>query len=90
VAEAGFELSPASPVEVVGESGGGSRDDDSVMREREYVKSSDWARFCKERGFEIWSLSLDSRRESDPRLIASSECLVRCGIPEPMGGKGAQ
>ena len=65
-----------SPVDVVGESGGG-RFDDSVMRERENVRSRDWARFWRERGLEICSLSLASRSESEPRLIASSLCLVR-------------
>jgi len=82
VAEVGLELPPVSPVDVVGESGG-SRED-SVIREREKVKSSDWARFCSERGLDICSFSFASRRESDPRLIASSECLVRCGIPDPL------
>jgi hypothetical protein len=44
VAEAGLEF-PPSPVEFVGDSGGGRRDDDSVMRDNEEVKSSDCARF---------------------------------------------
>jgi len=41
VAEDGEELPPVSPMDVVGDSGGGSLDDDSVIREREKVKSSD-------------------------------------------------
>lgn len=41
VAEEGLELPPVSPVEVVGESGGGSPEDDSAILDREYVKSSD-------------------------------------------------
>lgn len=82
VAEVGLEF-PPSPVEFVGDSGGGRRDDDSVMRDSENVKSSDCARFCKERGFEIWSFILDSKSESEPRFKASSVFLVREGIPEP-------
>jgi hypothetical protein len=77
VAEVGLELPPVSPVEVVGDSGGGRREDDSVMRDRENVRSRDCARFCKERGFEICSLSFASKSESDPRFSASSACLVR-------------
>lgn len=83
VTEVGLELPPVSPVDVVGDSGGGNLEEASVMRESENVKSSDWARFCNVRGFEIWSFNLASRSESDPRLMASSECLVRWGIPEP-------
>lgn len=82
----GLELPPVSPpaVEVVGDSGGIILELDSVILEREYVRSSDWARFVRERGLFSWSLSLASRRESEPRLRASSvECLVRLGIPEP-------
>jgi hypothetical protein len=75
VAEDGLELPPVSPVDVVGDSG--TPLEDSVIRERENVKSSDWARFCSERGLEICSLSFASSRESEPRLMASSECLVR-------------
>jgi len=41
VAELGLELSPVSPVEVVGDTKGISRDVDSAMRERDIVKSSD-------------------------------------------------
>jgi hypothetical protein len=76
VAEVGLESPPVSPVEVVGESGG-RREDDSVMRDRENVKSRDCARFCKERGFEICSLSFASNRESEPRFKASSVGFVR-------------
>jgi hypothetical protein len=83
VAEVGLEF-PPSPVEVVGDSGGGRRDEDSVMRDSEEVKSSDCARFCNDRGFEICSFILVSRRESDPRFRASSVFLVREGIPEPL------
>lgn len=84
VPEIGLEFPPVSPpvVEVVGESGG-IMELDSVIFEREYVRSRDWARFVKERGLVSWSLSLASRSESEPRLIASSVCLVRPGIPEP-------
>jgi len=89
VAEIGLEF-PPSPVEFVGDSGGGKRDDDSVMRDSEEVKSRDCARFCSDRGFEICSFILVSRRESEPRLSASSEFLVRDGIPDPMGGNGVQ
>lgn len=81
VADEGLELSPVSPVDVVGDSG--TPLEDSVIREREKVKSSDWARFCSERGLEICSFSFASSRESDPRLKASSECLARLGTPEP-------
>jgi hypothetical protein len=77
VAEVGLGLPPVSPVEVVGDSGGGRRDADSVIRERENVRSSDCARFCKERGLEICSLSLASRSESDPLFKASSVFLER-------------
>jgi hypothetical protein len=78
VAEVGLGLlPPVSPVEVVGDSGGGRRDADSVIREREKVRSSDCARFCKERGLEICSLSLASRSESDPLFNASSVFLER-------------
>lgn len=45
VTEVGLELPPVSPVEVVGDSGGGSREEDSVIRDSENVRSSDWARF---------------------------------------------
>jgi len=89
VAEVGLEF-PPSPVEVVGDSGGGRRDDDSVIRESEEVKSSDCARFCSDRGFEIWSFILVSKRESDPRLSESSIFFAREGIPEPIGGNGVQ
>jgi hypothetical protein len=41
VTEDGLEFSPVSPVEVVGDSGGASREADSTMRERDMVKSSD-------------------------------------------------
>jgi hypothetical protein len=75
VAEDGLELPPVSPVDVVGDSG--TPLEASVMREREIVKSSDWARFCSERGLEICSFSFASSRESEPLLRASSECLVR-------------
>jgi hypothetical protein len=44
VAEAGLELPPVSPVDVVGDSGGAFAED-SVIRENENVKSSDCARF---------------------------------------------
>ena len=60
----------------VGLSGMGA-EDDSVMRESEFVRSSDCARFCIDRGFESCSRSLASSRESEPRLIASSLCRVR-------------
>jgi hypothetical protein len=83
VAEVG--LDPPSPVEFVGDSGG-RRDDDSVMRDRDEVKSSDCARFCSDRGFETCSFILVSKRESEPRLSASSVFFVREGIPEPLGG----
>jgi hypothetical protein len=75
VADDGLELPPVSPVDVVGDSGAPL--EDSVIRDRENVKSSDWARFCSERGLEICSFSFASSSESEPRLIASSECLVR-------------
>lgn len=75
VAEDGLELPPVSPVDVAGDSGVPL--DASVIRERENVRSRDWARFCSERGLEICSFNFASSRESDPRLIASSECLVR-------------
>jgi len=74
VAEDGLELPPVSPVEV-GDSGAPL--EDSVIRERENVKSSDCVRFCRERGLEICSFSFASNKESEPRLMASSECLVR-------------
>lgn len=63
----------------MGDSGGGGNvEPDSVIRDRENVKSRDWARLFNERGcFVICSFSLDSRRESDPRLIASCVCLER-------------
>lgn len=41
VTDVGLEFPPVSPVEVVGDSGGGRRDDDSVIRDREDVKSND-------------------------------------------------
>lgn len=82
VAEIGLEFPPVSFPELVGDSGGG-RPDDSVIRDSEYVKSSDCARFVKERGLENCSFNLASRSESDPRLIASSVCLAREGMPEP-------
>jgi hypothetical protein len=81
VAEVGLEFPPVSPAEVVGESGGTL--EDSVIRERENVRSSDWARFWSDRGLEICSFNFASSRESDPLFMASSECLVRWGIPEP-------
>lgn len=62
---------PVSVSEVSGDSGR-ERREVSVMRERDIVKSSDWARLVSERGFERWSLSLDSKRESEPRLSESS------------------
>ena len=62
---------PVSVSEVSGDSGR-ERRDDSVMRERDIVRSSDWARLVSERGFERWSLSLASKRESEPRLSESS------------------
>jgi hypothetical protein len=83
VAEEGLEFSPVSPVDVVGDSGGGRRFADSAMRESDIVKSSDWARFCRERGLEMCSFIFASSSESDPRFAASSVCLVRCGIPDP-------
>lgn len=89
MAEVGLEF-PPSPVEFVGDSGGGRRDDDSVMRDNEDVKSSDCARFCSDRGFEICSFILVSKRESEPRFSASSVFFVREGIPEPIGGNGVQ
>ena len=83
VAEEGLELPPVSPVDVVGDSGGGTLGDDSVIRESEKVKSSDWARFCNDRGLDICSFNFASRRESEPRFNASSVFLGRLGIPEP-------
>jgi hypothetical protein len=83
VAEAGLEFPPVSPVGVVGDSGRAKREDDSVIRDREKVRSRDWARFCKERGFDICSLSLASKRESDPRFNPSSTFFARWGTPEP-------
>jgi len=77
VAEFGLEFSPVSPVDVVGDSGSGRREVDSAIRDRDIVKSNDCARFCKERGLEICSLSFASKSESDPRFDASSACLVR-------------
>lgn len=89
--EVGLELPPVSPVEVVGESGGGSLEDVSVMRDKEKVRSRDCARFCKDLGLvATCSLSLASNSESEPLLMASSECLVRWGIPDPIGGIGGQ
>lgn len=82
VAEIGLELPPVSLPELLGDSGGG-RPDVSVMRESEYVRSNDWARFVRERGLEICSFILASRRESEPRLSASSVCLALLGIPVP-------
>jgi hypothetical protein len=62
----------------VGDSGGGYAEPDSVIRDSENVKSRDWARLFNERGcFVTCSFSLASRRESDPRLIASCVCLER-------------
>lgn len=84
VAEVGLEF-PASPVESVGDSGAGRREDDSVIRDSEDVRSNDCARFCRERGFElICSFSLDSMRESEPRLNEPSGSLLREGIPVPL------
>ena len=55
-----------------------------MIRDSENVKSRDWARLFNERGcFVTCSFSLASKRESDPRLIASWECLERWGIPVP-------
>jgi hypothetical protein len=82
-AEFGLEFSPVSPVDVVGDSGGARREVVSAIRESDIVKSSDCARFCRERGLEMCSLSLASKSESDPRLDASSACFVRWGIPDP-------
>ena len=69
----------------MGDSGGGGNvEPDSVIRDSENVKSRDWARLFNERGcFVTCSFSLASRRESDPRLIASCVCLERWGIPVP-------
>lgn len=86
MADVGLEL-PPSPVEFVGDSGRGRRDDDSVIRDNDEVRSSDCARFCSDRGFEICSFILVSRRESEPRFRASSVFLVREGIPEPLKGR---
>ena len=83
VAEVGLEF-PASPVESIGDSGAGRREDDSVIRDSEDVRSSDCARFCRERGFVlICSFNFDSRRESDPRLNEPSGSLLREGMPDP-------
>ena len=82
VAEVGLELGPVSPTEFVGESGATKRED-SVMRDREAVKSRDCARFCSDRGLPSCSFNFASRRESEPRLAASSTCRVREGMPEP-------
>lgn len=83
MADVGLEF-PPSPVELVGDSGGGKRDEDSVIRDNDEVRSSDCARFCSDRGFEICSFILVSSRESEPRFRASSVFLVREGIPEPL------
>lgn len=73
-----------SPMDVVGDSGGSMDEDESpVSRENDLVRSSDWARFVKDRGFPICSFSFASNSESEPRFRASSACFVRLGIPEP-------
>lgn len=83
VADVGLEFPPVPPVDVVGDSGGGSRAEGSVRRESEYVRSSDCARFWRERGLEICSLILDSSSESEPRLRASSVLRERA-MPVPL------
>lgn len=86
VAEIGLEV-PSVPVpatDVSGESGRESPEPIravSLMRVSEKVRSSDWARFCNERGLANWSFSLDSSSESDPRLSASSPCRALWGTP---------
>jgi hypothetical protein len=87
VALVGLDPSPVPPpVDVVGDSGCGSRLFASVMRDNEYVRSSDWARFCNDRGLLICSLIFDSSSESDPRLSASSVFRCRAAIPVPCMG----
>ena len=78
--------SPVSVREFSGESGRESLDD-SVMRDSDIVRSSDWARLVKERGFDN-ELSFAPSRGSDPRL--SSLCRVRFGNPEPCQKEGAR
>lgn len=87
VVEIGLEL-PFVPVPVpVAVSGESGRDrpewrGTSLMRVREYVRSSDWARLVKDRGFARLSFSFASNNESEPRLSASSPPR-RLGRPEP-------
>lgn len=73
VTEVGLDP-PVSATEFSGESGRDrpERDGPSVMRESEYVRSNDWARFVSERGFVSESLSFDSNNESEPRFSESS------------------
>lgn len=83
VADVGLEF---PPVELVGDPGGGIPED-SVMRDNDIERSRLCARLLKERDLEleICSFSLASRRESEPRLRASSVVLARVGMPEPCG-----
>jgi hypothetical protein len=84
VALVGLESPPVPPpVDVVGDSGCGSLLLASVIRESEYVRSNDCARFCNDRGLLICSLIFDSSSESDPRLSASSVFRCRVVIPVP-------
>ena len=76
VAEVGLDV-PFVPVPVTDVSGDSGRERPdrgaSLMRVSENVKSRDCARFVSDRGFvSWWSFNFDSRRESEPRLRASS------------------
>ena len=62
---------PVSVIEFSGESGRASLED-SLIRESDIVRSRDCARLVSDRGFDNWSFSFASRRESEPRLSASS------------------
>lgn len=82
VADVGLEP-PVSRSEVSGDSGRESREDVSLMRVSDIVRSSDCARFVSERGFEYESFSFASSSESEPRLSASSACRARLDKPVP-------
>lgn len=76
VADVGLDVPPV-PVPVTDVSGDSGRESPeprgaSLMRVSENVKSSDCARLVRDRGFVSWSFNFASRRESDPRLSASS------------------
>ena len=62
---------PVSVREFSGESGRDKRDV-SLIRERDMVRSRDWARLLSDRGLVSWSFNLASSKESEPRLRASS------------------